>query len=72
LLVIPFNWLLARVIMHLRTEQAGAIAEIATVIVFWALAAAVVFLFLPLFARWRDRLRVVVVEHPLPNKTEDL
>jgi hypothetical protein len=29
-------------------------------------------LFLPLFARWRDRLRVVAVEHPLPNKTEDL
>ena len=72
LLVIPFNGLLARVIVHLRTEQAGAIAEIATVIVFWALAAAVVFLFLPLFARWRDRLRVVAVEHPLPNKTEDL
>src|SRR6516165_3724389 len=31
LLVIPFNWLLARVIIHLRSEQAGAIAEIATV-----------------------------------------
>jgi hypothetical protein len=58
LLVIPFNWLLAHVIIHLRGEQAGAVTEIATVIVFWALAAALVFLFLPLFARWRDGLKL--------------
>ena len=57
LLVIPFNWLLARVIIHLRGEQAGAVTEIAMVIVFWASAAALVFLFLPLFARWRDGLK---------------
>ena len=56
LLAIPFNWLLARVIMHLRSEQAGGIAEIATVAVFLTVAAAVVLLLLPLFARWRDRL----------------
>jgi hypothetical protein len=56
LLVIPFNWLLARAVIHLRSEQAGAIAEIATVLVFWALAAALVFLLLPLLAGWRDRL----------------
>jgi hypothetical protein len=55
-LVIPFNWLLARVIIHLRSEQAGATAEIATVVVFWVFAAALVFVFLPRFARWRDRV----------------
>jgi hypothetical protein len=62
LLVIPFNWLLAHTIIHLRGEQAGGIAEIATAIVFWAFAAALVFLLVPLFARWRD----------LPKETENL
>ena len=56
LLVIPFNWLLARAIIHLRGEQTGGIAEIGTVVVFWAVAAVVVFCFVPAFARSRDRL----------------
>jgi len=55
LLVIPFNGLLAHAILRLRAEGAGTIAEIATVIGFWAVAAAIVFAALPPFARWRDR-----------------
>jgi len=54
LLVIPFNWLLSRVIVALRVADAGTPAEIATVVVFWAVAAALVFAVLPPFARWRD------------------
>jgi hypothetical protein len=56
LLVIPFNALLARAIIELRTEQSGRFAEIATVVVFWAVAAGLVFGMLPYFVRWRDRL----------------
>jgi hypothetical protein len=55
LLVIPFNWLLSRAIAALRLAHAGTPAEIATVVVFWAAAAAAVFALLPPFARWRDR-----------------
>jgi hypothetical protein len=55
LLVIPFNWLLALTIARMRTEHAGIFAEIATVVVFWAVAAALVFALVPPFARWRDR-----------------
>ncbi len=55
LLVIPFNWLLSRAIVALRLAHAGTPAEIATVVVFWAAAAAVVFALLPPFARWRDK-----------------
>jgi hypothetical protein len=54
LLVIPFNWLLSRAVIHLRIDQAGTLAEIATVVVFWAVAAALVFTLTPPFARWRD------------------
>lgn len=57
LLVIPFNWLLSRAIVHLRIEHTGTLAEIATVLVFWVVAAAIVFLLVPPFARWRDKLR---------------
>jgi hypothetical protein len=56
LLVIPFNALLARTVVELRVEQTGPFAEIATVAVFWAIAAGLVFSLLPRFARWRDRL----------------
>jgi hypothetical protein len=56
LLYIPFNALLARAIIALRTGQAGTLAEIATVVVFWAIAAALVFGLLPQIARWRDGL----------------
>lgn len=55
LLVIPFNWLLARTVIQLRGEQAGANVEVATLVVFWAFAAALVFIAVPAFARWRDR-----------------
>jgi hypothetical protein len=55
LLVIPFNWLLAQAIAGLRGGQAGTLAEIAVVIAFWAVAAALVFAVVPPFARWRDR-----------------
>jgi hypothetical protein len=55
LLVIPFNWLLAHALLGMRLAQAGAPGEIAIVIAFWAVAAAVVFALVPPFARWRDR-----------------
>jgi hypothetical protein len=55
LLVIPFNWLLAWTIARMRIEHAGFLAEVATVVVFWAVAAALVFALVPPFARWRDR-----------------
>lgn len=55
LLVIPFNWLLAQAIAGLRAAQAGTLAEIAVVIAFWTIAAALVFAAVPPFARWRDR-----------------
>lgn len=55
LLVIPFNWLLAHAITSVRTSEAGAPAEIAVVVAFWAVAAALVFALVPPFARWRDR-----------------
>jgi hypothetical protein len=54
LLVIPFNWLLARAIVHLRLEDAGTAAEVATVIVCWLIAAGAIFFLLPPLARWRD------------------
>jgi hypothetical protein len=54
LLFIPFNALLARAIIGLRAEQAGTLAEIATVVAFWAATAAIVFGAVPQFARWRD------------------
>ena len=54
LLYIPFNALLARAIIALRAEQAGTAAEIATVVAFWAVTAAIVFGAVPQFARWRD------------------
>jgi hypothetical protein len=57
LLVIPFNWLLSRTIDQLRVEGAGTVAEIATVVVFWVMAAAIVLVLLPPFARWRDGVR---------------
>jgi len=56
LLFIPFNALLARAIIALRAEQAGTPAEVATVVVFWAVTAGFVFAAVPPFARWRDRL----------------
>jgi hypothetical protein len=56
LLFIPFNALLARAIIHLRAEQAGTLAEIATVVAFWAIAAGLVFGAVPQIARWRDSL----------------
>jgi uncharacterized membrane protein (GlpM family) len=55
LLVIPFNWLLAQAMLSLRAAQAGMMAEVATVVMFWVAAAAIVFLLMPPFARWRDR-----------------
>jgi uncharacterized membrane protein (GlpM family) len=55
LLVIPFNWLLSRAIAHMRVEDAGPLAEIATVVLFWAIAAALVFAVVPALARWRDK-----------------
>jgi hypothetical protein len=55
LLVLPFNWLLAHTIVHLRIAHAGIAAEIVTVVCFWAVAAALVFALVPRFARWRDR-----------------
>jgi uncharacterized membrane protein (GlpM family) len=56
LLYIPFNALLAHAIIALRTDQAGTLAEIATVVAFWAVTAGLVFGLLPPIARWRDRL----------------
>lgn len=56
LLYIPFNALLAHAIIALRTAQAGTLAEIATVVVFWAVTAAIVFDLVPQIARWRDGL----------------
>jgi hypothetical protein len=56
LLVIPFNWLLARAILALRAEQSGTLAEIAVVIVAWVVAAGVVVGLVPAFSRWRDVL----------------
>ncbi len=56
LLFIPFNALLARAIIALRAEQAGTLAEIAIVVVFWAITAALVFGLMPQIARWRDSL----------------
>jgi uncharacterized membrane protein (GlpM family) len=55
LLVIPFNALLARAIVHLRGAGAGPLAESVTVVLFWAVAAALVFVALPPLVRWRDR-----------------
>jgi uncharacterized membrane protein (GlpM family) len=55
LLVIPFNALLAHAMLRLRAVNAGTLAEIATVVAFWAVAAAIVFVALPPLARWRDR-----------------
>jgi hypothetical protein len=57
LLVIPFNWLLSRTVIHLRLERLSTFAEIATVFLFWAGAAAIVFVLLPPLGRWRDRFR---------------
>jgi hypothetical protein len=57
LLVIPFNWLLSRAIVALRAAAAGTPAEIATVVLFWAAAAALVLAVLPPLARWRDARR---------------
>lgn len=54
LLVIPFNWLLAHAMIRLRAGNAGTLAEIGTVVAFWAVAAVLVFAAVPAFARWRD------------------
>jgi hypothetical protein len=54
LLVIPFNWLLARAIIWLRAGEAGTLAELVTVLLFWIAAAVVVFVAVPWFARRRD------------------
>ena len=56
LLVIPFNWLLARAIIALRLAQNGTLAEIAVVIIAWAIAAGLIFGLVPAFSRWRDGL----------------
>jgi hypothetical protein len=56
LLYIPFNALLARAIIALRAAQASTLAEIATVVAFWAITAALVFGLVPQIARWRDSL----------------
>jgi hypothetical protein len=58
LLVIPFNWLLARAIIQLRADGAGTIPEIVTVLLFWIAAAALVFVAVPWFARRRDRCSI--------------
>jgi hypothetical protein len=54
LLVIPFNWLLSRTLVHGRMQAAGAVSEIAIVVAFWLIAAIIVFALIPPFARWRD------------------
>jgi hypothetical protein len=54
LLVIPFNWLLSRTLVHGRMQAAGAVTEIAIVVAFWLVAAVIVFALIPPFARWRD------------------
>jgi hypothetical protein len=56
LLYIPFNALLARAILALRAEHAGTLAEVAMVVAFWAVTAAIVFGLMPQIARWRDSL----------------
>jgi uncharacterized membrane protein (GlpM family) len=55
LLVIPFNWLLARAVIDLRLAQGGILAEITVVIIAWAVAAGLIFGLVPPFSRWRDR-----------------
>jgi len=55
LLVIPFNYFLAHAMLALRAHSAGLAIEMATVIAFWSAAAALVFVVLPVFVRWRDR-----------------
>jgi hypothetical protein len=55
LLVIPFNWLLARAVIALRAAQSTTLAEIAVVIIAWVIAAGLVFGLVPAFSRWRDR-----------------
>jgi hypothetical protein len=55
LLVIPFNWLLARAIIALRVAQSGTVAEVAVVIIAWVVAAGLVFGLVPAYSRWRDR-----------------
>lgn len=57
LLVIPFNWLLSRAIIQLRLGHADTGAEIATVVVFWVIAACLLFLTVPKFSHWRDNPR---------------
>lgn len=57
LLAIAFNWLLSHALVHLRAEQAGAAMEIGLTVVFWAVLAAIVFVLVPAFARWRDGVR---------------
>ena len=54
LLVIPFNWLLARATIALRAAPSGTLAEITVVIIAWVVAAGVVFGLVPAFSRWRD------------------
>jgi hypothetical protein len=55
LLVIPFNWLLSRAVGQLCVDEAGALAQVGAVAIFWLVAAAIVFTLVPPFARWRDR-----------------
>jgi hypothetical protein len=55
LLVIPFNWLLARAIIALRVAQSGTVAEVAVVIIAWVVAAGLVFGLVPAYSRWCDR-----------------
>ncbi len=57
LLVIPFNWLLSRTIDQSRMEGGGIVVEIVIVVAFWVVAAAIVFVLVPPFARWRDGVR---------------
>jgi hypothetical protein len=57
LLVIPFNWLLSRAVGQLCVDEAGALAQMGAVAIFWLVAAAIVFTLVPPFARWRDRGR---------------
>jgi hypothetical protein len=60
LLVIPFNWLLSRAIVHVRAGGAGTTTQIIIVLAFWLAAAVIVFALIPPFARWRDaRARTV-------------